>query len=105
MSAAKIAQHIRFALIRQSRKNAHEIISLWPVFQTCLFGRQRFGIGFGLADFLRNGIGIVAEIDPRIIGGIGFRHFLGAVAQAHDAGGRALNQGFGLREKGLAEPF
>ena len=42
-----------------------------------------------LADLLGDRVGIVGEVDARIVGGVRFRHLLRAVAQRHDARRRA----------------
>ena len=56
-----------------------------------------------LADLLRDGVGVVGEVDARLIGGVRLRHFLGAVAQRHDARRRAGDQRLGQREERVAE--
>ena len=64
-------------------------------------GRQRLGIGLGLADLLGDGVGVVGQVDARIVGRVRLRHLLRAVAQAHDARRRALDQRLGQREEAL----
>ena len=58
--------------------------------------RQRLGIGLRLADLLRDGVGIVGQVDARIVRCIRLRHLLGAVAQRHHpcrgAGDQRLRQ-------------
>src|SRR3712207_8391365 len=60
-------------------------------------------IGLRLAHLLGDCVGIVREVDARIIGRVRFRHLLRAVAERHDPGGRALDHRLGQREEGLAE--
>src|SRR5229473_1564353 len=61
--------------------------------------RERLGIGFGAADLQRDQFRIVGHIDARIIRGVGFRHLLCAVAQAHHPGRLTKNLRLGEREE------
>ena len=58
-----------------------------------------FGIGLRLADLLGDGVGIVGQVDARIVGLVRLRHLLGAVAQAHHARRRSGDDRFGQREE------
>ena len=101
----RIAEFGKYASARgavQRGINADQIVGLGSRFEACLLARQRFRIGFGLADFLRDGVGIVGEIDARIVGSVRLRHFLGAVAQRHDAGRLAGDQRLRQREERVA---
>ena len=60
-------------------------------------------IGLRPADLERDRVGVVGEVDARLIGGIRLRHLLGAVAQRHHARRRALDQRLGQREERVAE--
>ena len=60
---------------------------------------QRLGIGLGAADLQRDRVGVVGHVDARIIRGVGFRHLLGAVAQAHDPGRLAEDLRLGQRKE------
>ena len=55
--------------------------------------RQGVGIGPGLADLERDVVGPVGHVDARIVRGVRLGHLLRAVAQAHDARRRAVDQG------------
>ena len=61
--------------------------------------RQRLRIGLRLADFQGDRLGVVGHVDARIVRAVGLRHFLGAVAQTHDAGRGAENLRLGQREE------
>ena len=63
--------------------------------------RVRHGqrIGLGAADLLGDGVGVVGQVDARIVRRVGLAHLLGAVAQAHDAGRGAEDQRLGDREE------
>ena len=74
-----------------------------PRLQRLLVVRQRIGIGLGAAHFQRDRVGIVGQVDARLIGGIGLRHFLRAVAERHHPRRRPLDQRLGLRKERLAE--
>ena len=63
-----------------------------PVGEAFGGGRQRLWIGFGPADFEGDRVGVVAEADAALVRGVRLAHLLGAVAQAHDAGGLAEDQ-------------
>ena len=56
------------------------------------------GIGLGAADLLRDRVRVVGQRDQRIFRRVGLRHFLRAVAQAHHARRRPLDQRLGQRE-------
>ena len=60
------------------------------------------GVGLGLADFLRDRVGIVGQRDQRIFRRVRLRHFLRAVAQAHHPRRRPLDQRLGQREERVA---
>ncbi len=60
---------------------------------------QRLGVGLGAADLQRDRVGIVGHVDARIIRGVGFRHLLGAVAQAHHPRRLAEDLRLGQREE------
>ena len=93
--AAHFGQNGIHRLIRQCGIDVHQIAGVGAFFQP--FGRfgQGFGIGFGLADFFRNGVCIVGHVDAAGIGRVRFRHLLGAIAQGHDPRGRAFDHGVG----------
>ena len=78
-------------------------IGFGAVFETLLLARQRLRIGLGLADLLGDGVGIVGEIDARVVRRIGLRHLLGAVAQRHHPRRRPLDQRLRQREEGVAQ--
>ena len=98
--AAELAKTAGLGLARQRRVDADEIVRLGTAVQSL---RPRSGSGSGsvLAFWilLRDGVGVVGQIDARQVGRIGLRHLLGAVAQAHDAGRRARDHRLGLREE------
>jgi hypothetical protein len=52
-----------------------------------------------LPDLVGDRVGVVGQVDARIVGGIRFRHLLGAVAQAHHARRLAEDQRLGQREE------
>ena len=101
--AAKFGQHIGLGAARKRGEDADKIVRLGTAFQPLLLGRQRLRIGFGLAHFLGDLIRVVGKINARIFRSVGFRHFLCAVAQAHDARRRAGDQWLRKREEGLAK--
>src|SRR5919201_4173352 len=57
------------------------------------------GISLCPADLVSNRIGVVGQIDARLVRSIGLRHLLGAVAQRHHARRRTLDQRLGLRKE------
>src|SRR6187551_1025651 len=59
LAAAELAEHLGFGHALQRRVNAHQIVSLWTWCEALLLTRQRFRIGFGLANLLRDGIRVV----------------------------------------------
>ena len=61
--------------------------------------RQRLGVGARLADLARDGVGVVGQVDPAHVRGVGLRHLLRAVAQAHHPGRRPLDHRLGQREE------
>ena len=83
-------RHFGFRLAVQRGIDADEIVRFRPLREAFDLGRQRLRVGLRLANFLRDRVGIVGEIDPRIIRRVRFRHFLGPVAQTHDSRGGAL---------------
>ena len=103
LRVAEFAEHAGAGCAGERRIDADQIVGLGPRFQARLLARQRLRIGLGLADFLRDGVGIVGEIDARIVGGVRLRHFLGAVAQRHDASRLAGDQRLRQREEGVAD--
>jgi hypothetical protein len=76
-----------------------EVLRLGPVLQAVERLGQRCGIGLGLADLGRDHVGIVGQVDPALVAGIGFRHLLGAVAQRHDPRRRTFDHRLGDREE------
>ena len=70
------------AALGQRGIDADEVVGLGPALQALFFRRQRFRIGLGFPDFLRDGVGVVGQVDARIVRGVRLRHLLGAVAQA-----------------------
>ena len=83
--------------------DADEVVGLRPALQPLELGGQRLGVGLRLPELLGDGVGIVGEVDARIVRRVGLRHLLGAVAERHDAGRRAGDQRLGDREEGVAE--
>ena len=61
--------------------------------------RHRQRIGLGAADLLGDRVGVVGQVDARVVRRVGLAHLLGAVAQAHDARRRAEDQRLGDREE------
>ena len=56
-----------------------------------------------VADLLRDRVGVVGQVDARLVGRVRLRHLLGAVAQRHHPRRRALDQRLGQRKERLAE--
>ena len=83
--------------------DADEIVGLRPRLQPLDLRGQRLGIGLGPADLLGDGLGVVGEVDARIVRRVRLRHLLGAVAERHDARRRAGDERLGDREERLAE--
>src|SRR5262249_49205751 len=79
--------------------DASEVVGLGPLLESFLVVRQGIGIGLRPADLVRDGVGIVGQIDARLVRGIGFRHLLQAVAQRHHARRGSLDQWLGLRKE------
>ncbi len=102
LPAAEFAQHLRLARALERGVDADQVVGLRPRLETLLLARQRLGIGLGLADLLRDGVGVVGQVDARIIGRLRLRHFLGAVAQAHHPRRRPLDDRLRLREERIA---
>lgn len=99
--AAELRKHVGLGAVGKSREDADEIIGLRPALQPLDLARKRVGIGLGLADLARDGIGIVGEIDARQVGWIRLRHLLGAVLQAHDPRRRTFDQWLDHRKIGM----
>ena len=104
LRAGVLLQHLLGGRIGERRENADDIFGLRTGLESLHRLGEGCGIGLRLPDLLRDGVHVVREIDARIIGRIRFRHFLRAVAQAHDARRRTADQGFGQGEEGLAMP-
>jgi hypothetical protein len=98
-AAPRLGHDLIHAHIRQRRVDIDEVARLGPVLQPRDLRRQRLGVGLGLADLLRNRVGIVGQVDPAHIRGIGFRHLLAAIAQAHHPRRRPLDHRLGQRKE------
>ena len=55
-------------------------------------GDAQDAVRLGIADLERDRVGVVGEVDARLVGESDFRHLLGAVAQRHDARRLAQDQ-------------
>ena len=96
-------QHLGLGCVGQRRVDADQVVGLGTRLEPRLLARQRLRIGLRLADLLRDRVGVVGQVDARIVGRIRLRHLLGAVAQGHDARRRALDHRLGEREERVAE--
>ncbi len=105
LGIAEFLEHRGATGIGEGRIDADQIVGLGPRLQAFLLARQRFRIGFGSADFLCDRVGVVGQIDARVVGGVRLRHFFGAVAQRHDARRLAGDQRLRQRKKCVAEAF
>ena len=76
LPAAELAQHLGLGAARKRGIDADQIVGLGAGLEAGLLARQRFRIGLRLADLLRDGVGVVGEVDPRIVGGSDFDIFL-----------------------------
>jgi hypothetical protein len=103
LRAAKFAQHVGFRRVVERGIDADQVVGLRPRLQSFFLARQRVGVGLGLADLLRDGVGVVGQVDARIIRRLGLRHLLRAVAQRHHARRRPLDDRLRQREEGVAE--
>ena len=63
---AELRQHGRPRCVGECGVDADQVVGLRAVVETLLFAGQRLRVGLGAADFLRNRIGIVGEIDARL---------------------------------------
>ena len=102
LAAAKALEHVGLRLVVQGGEDANQIVGFGAPRQTLDLARQRLGIGLGSANLLRDRVRIVGERDIGVLRGVGLRHFLRPVTQAHDPGGRPLDQGFGQRKVSVA---
>ena len=101
--AAKFAQNSLGADIRQGGINGDQVGRFGPALEAIYGFRQGQWIGLGLADFLCDFIRAVGHGEAGIARGIGLRHFLAAVAQAHHPGRFAEDQWFHDGENSLPE--
>jgi hypothetical protein len=97
--AGVVADHLFGRQVRETGVDVDEVAGLGPPLEPVEIGGQGLGVGAGLADLLRDGVGVVGHVDPAHVRGIGFRHLLRAVAQAHHPGGGALDHRFGDGEE------
>ena len=81
--------------------DSHKVVGLGALLECRLVVRQGMWIGFGPADLVRDRIGIVCQVDARLVRGIRFRHFLQTVTQRHHPRRRPLNQRLGLGKERL----
>ena len=99
LRAREIGHHLRGRVPGKGRVDVHEVARLGPVLQPVERVGQRLGVGLGLADLLGDRVGAVGQVDAALVGGVGFRHLLGAVAQAHDPRGSAFDHRLDHREE------
>src|SRR5260221_415346 len=102
LRAAEFVENLHLALARKRGVDAHEVVGLGSPLESLLVVRQGIRIGLRPADLVRNGVGIVGQIDARLVGRIGFRHLLRAVAQRHHARRGTLDQRLGLGKERIA---
>ena len=98
----ELRQHLVWRHVRKRRVDVHEVLRLGPILQPVHAARQRFGIGAGLPDLLRDGVGIIRQVDAAGVRRVGLGHLLRAVAQRHHTGRDALDQRLGDGEMGDA---
>jgi hypothetical protein len=72
---AELLEHIGPADVGERRIDAYQVVGLRARRQALFLARQRLRIGFGAANFLRDGVGIVGETDSGKIGRVRLRHF------------------------------
>src|ERR1700733_1241563 len=104
LGAGEALERVGLRLVVQGGADADQIVGFGALRQTRDLAWQRLGVGLGPPDFLRDRLRVVGQRDIGVLRGVGFRHFLRAVAQAHDSGGGPLDQGFGQRKVGVAVP-
>ena len=68
LAAAELAKYIGFAHALQRRVDADQVVGFRTRRKAFLLARQRFRISLGLADFLRDGIRVVGQVDAGVIG-------------------------------------
>ena len=102
--AGELGDHGVLLLVGEGGVDAQQVVGVRPLLGIFQRVGHRQRIGLGATDLLGDRVGIVGEVDARVIRRIGLAHLLGAVTQAHHARCRAKNQRLGDREEvGLAE--
>src|SRR5574337_552157 len=101
-TAAKALEDVGLGAVGERGVDADEIVRLGPAGKALRLARQRLRVGLGLADLLRDQILLIRQRDMRVFRRVGLRHFFRAVAQAHHAGRRTLDERLGQREERLA---
>ena len=94
-----MGQHLALGKARHGGINPHQIIRLGPLGQTLQGFWEGLGVGTRAADLGRNGVGVVQQVNARLVRGIGFRHLYPTVAEGHHPRARSFGKGLGQGKK------